>query len=209
MRTNHALALVAAVLGTLALLAGGTDARSSGGTNGLVTAIENGQDEIAPLTLAGWIMDGRDGVRIIDLRTADAFEAANVPTSENLALTELVGEDAVPGTTVVLYGDGARAGQAWALLRSKGQDARILRGGLGGWLRDVMSPVLPENAPPEAHEAFEETKVLSRYFGGTPRIGPAIEPLDLEALPIPGARGAASPPVEDAAAGIRRRGCAF
>lgn len=205
MSTNRALALIAAVLGSLALLAGGPE-RAALDPHRLAAAIQAGEDEIAPLTLARWIRAG-DGVRVVDLGPADAFAAGHVPTAVNVALDALVDEPASPGP-MVLYGGGLRVGQAWVLLRVQGRDARVLRGGLDGWVRDVMSPVLPENAPTEAHAAFEETKALSRWFGGTPRIGPAVTPLDPDALPIPGARGGGSaPPSEDAAAALRRRGC--
>ena len=205
MNTNRALALTAALLGSAALLAGDSE-RGSHDTRALAAAIQAGEDEIAPLTLARWIRGG-EAIRVVDLRRAEAFAAGHVPTAVNVGLVALVDEPASPATTV-LYGEDAKAGQGWVLLRAQGRDVRVLRGGLDGWVRDVMSPVLPENAPPEAHAAFEETKALSRWFGGTPRIGPAVIPLDPDALPIPGAgRGRNAPGSEDPAAALRRRGC--
>ena len=59
------------------------------------------------------------------------------------------------------------------------RDARVLRGGVLGWLDHVLSPVMPAGTPAE-RARFDSVAPLSRYFGGMPRVG---EPRPADADP--------------------------
>lgn len=191
------LGLGALALGATAAFAGSPYRRSNGRLDIAQTlqVIEDGGDHVSALQLAGWIRDQRPGLRVIDVRSADAFAAFAIPTAENIALPALVHADFAPTGLIVLYSEeGAHAGQAWVLLRALGvTNAFFIAGGLADWRDEVLSPVLAEDASPEARAAFTETAALSRYFGGSPRTGTAPE------------RRNGSP--EQSIAAIRRRGC--
>ena len=59
------------------------------------------------------------------------------------------------------------------MLRSLGlTNVYFLRGGLGEWLEDVMTPMLPNDATPAERDAFRKIAELSVYFGGHPGTGP-------------------------------------
>jgi hypothetical protein len=47
----------------------------------------------------------------------------------------------------------------------------FLRGGVNEWLEDVINPTLRANALAKDSIAFDGVSALSRYFGGTPRVG--------------------------------------
>jgi 3-mercaptopyruvate sulfurtransferase SseA len=78
---------------------------------------------------------------------------------------------------VILYSDGGiHSAQAWFLLKArKYHGVYILRGGLEEWKDAVLFPTLAENASPEEKTAFERTKGVSKFFGGTPRTGSSQE----------------------------------
>ncbi len=190
------LGIGALALGATAALAGNPYRRTDGRLDIAQTLqlIEDGGDHVSALQLAGWIKDGRPGLRVIDVRSPAEFAQFAIPTAENAPLEALVRTAFAPTGLVVLYSEGgAHAGQAWVLLRALGvTNAFFIAGGLTDWRDQVLSPVLPEDASPEARAAFADVAALSRYFGGSPSIGSP--------------RGADTSP-EASIAAIRRRGC--
>jgi hypothetical protein len=87
------------------------------------------------------------------------------------------------------------------LLRAAGvRNALFVPGGLADWRDEVISPVLPADAPPEQAAAFERAAELSRYFGGSPRIAAPGE-----SVTRPTELAEAGPPAQ--LARTRRRGC--
>ena len=149
----------------------------------LANAVEAEEDHVTAVELARWIRDRRAGLRVFDLRTPHEHESFHVPGAANVALTELVTMKFEPDETIVLVSEGGgHAAQGWVLLQAKGhRNVFFLRGGVGEWLDDVMNPV---NAPADVAE-------LSRYFGGTPRIGESQSP----------------PVAAERVKAMRRRGC--
>ncbi len=192
------LGIGALALGATAAFAGSPYRRTDGRLDIAQTLqlIENGGDHVSALQLAGWIRDGRPGLRVIDVRPAAEFAQFAIPTAENVPLEALIRTAFSPTGFVVLYSEGgAHAGQAWVVLRALGvTNAFFIAGGLADWRDEVLSPVLASGASPEAVKAFQETAALSRYFGGTPSIGTR-----------PSGDDDASPAASIAA--IRRRGC--
>jgi hypothetical protein len=75
--------------------------------------------------------------------------------------------------TLVVYGAGdGRAKAARQGLDEAGlAESYYLADGITEWLEDVMSPRLDPAASPEQLAAFGKAAELSRYFGGTPRLG--------------------------------------
>ena len=134
----------------------------------IARAIDEGSDHVSARQLAEWIRDRRPGLRVIDVRSPDAFRDYAIPTAENLPIDRLATSSFSPGQTIVLYSqEGAHAGQAWVMLRALGvTHAVFVPGGLVDWREEVLNPALPANASPAERARIAE---LSRYFGGTPR----------------------------------------
>jgi len=173
---GRALAAIALVFGLLAAVAGTPRPPVRGIIDVDATAlmIVKEQDHVDAADLGAWIRDRKPGLRVIDVRSAAEFDAYHVPAAENLPLERITRTTFAPADTVVLYSQGgAHAAQAWVLLRAIGlPHVYFLSGGLDEWLTDVMDPVLPEDATPAEKSAFASIADVSRYFGGTPHIGP-------------------------------------
>jgi hypothetical protein len=83
-------------------------------------------------------------------------------------------------------------------LRSRGDDASVLEGGVGAWIDEVLEPRLYLDATAADTAAYRRAVPVSRYFGGQPRAS-VPRPVDDGSKPAEGAA--------EAAARIRRRGC--
>ncbi|HEU4885018.1 MAG TPA: rhodanese-like domain-containing protein [Longimicrobium sp.] len=207
-RAHRLLAIAAATLGALALVAGGAGATRQGvDVVALAREVEAEADHVTARELAAWIRDGREGLRIVDVRTPAEFADYAIPTAENLSLTALTRAAIRPDETVVLYSEGgAHAAQGWFLLRARGvKRVYFLREGLYEWLTQVMTPVLPDGASAADRAAFDSAAELSRYFGGVPRAGggASVDGDASAALPGASAEGGSAAAVRR----VRRRGC--
>ena len=184
MTTPTRLALVAGLLGGLALFAGSPYLADHGRINpdGLAADIARGEDRIDPITLAAWIRDQRQGLRVIDLRSPGDYAEFHIPTAAVQTLESTLAAPFAASDTIVIYSDGsAAASQAWVLLKARTRAAvYYLRGGVGAWLDEVMAPAIASDAPAAERDAFARASELSRYFGGAPRV---IHPGDPEPLP--------------------------
>ena len=207
MTTPTRLALVAGLLGGLALFAGSPYLADHGRINvdGLAADIARGEDRIDPITLAAWVRDQRPGLRVIDLRSPDDYAAFHIPTATVQPLESTLASTFAASDTIVIYSDSsAPASQAWVLLKARTRAAvYYLRGGVGAWLDEVMAPTIASDAPTAGREAFARTSELSRYFGGAPRV---IHPGDPEPLP----RASDETPRAEMLAKVarmKRRGC--
>ncbi|HEX6749128.1 MAG TPA: rhodanese-like domain-containing protein [Longimicrobium sp.] len=202
---HRLLAGAAAVLALLAVAAGEPRNRSVD-VDRLARIVENEEDHVTALELAGWIRERKPGLRVIDVRGADDFAAYHLPRAENLSLTALTRAGFRPDETVVLYSEGGtHAAQGWFFLRASGVErVYFLRGGLYEWLAEVMNPALPANPTARQQAAFDSAAALARYFGGVPRTGVSAPPADdpYAALPSRAPSGEAA-----AVRRIRQRGC--
>jgi len=180
MSPTRGLAAAALVLGSLAAVAGqpAPVARGKVDVTHLASMIVNEQDHVDAIDLAHWIRERKPGLRVVDVRSPEAFSDYRVPGAENIPLDALTQAGFAPTDTVVLYsGGGAHAAQAWVLLRALGvRQVFFLSGGLDEWIDDVMEPLLPDDATPEETAAFAAVAEISRYFGGTPHTGPRPSP---------------------------------
>jgi rhodanese-related sulfurtransferase len=174
--TRRILAAVAALLGVLALFAG-SPYRARPVVD--VTAVE----------LAEWLRDRKPDLRIIDVRTEEQFDAYHLPRAERMDVDSLAATPFKPEETIVLVSGDERAAQAFG-----NRQVYVLRGGLHEWIDDVMNPTIAADASPAARAAFQRASVVSRYFGGVPRV--------VDKLPTP-----RRDDIVAAAAAVRRRGC--
>ncbi len=124
------------------------------------------EDEISAVELAEWIRARRTDLVVLDTRPEQALEADGLPGARLAADFEADTVD-----TVVLYGDK----QLTAALPLRGSPRRVLRlrGGIEGWNRDVLFPVIRSDASQRQKTEFASRAQLSRYFGGSPR---ALDP---------------------------------
>jgi len=184
MTTAPRLAVVAGLLGGLALFAGSPYLADQGrvNLNGLAADIARGEDRIEAIALAGWIRDQRPNLSVIDLRSPEDYAAFHIPTAVVQPLESTLGARFAASDTIVIYGDGsAAASQAWVLLKARTRAAVFyLRGGVGAWLDEVMAPTIASDAPAAERAAFARISELSRYFGGAPQV---IHPGDPKPLP--------------------------
>ncbi len=171
--TPRSLFMAAAVLAFLALMVD-IGERQEGDLHGR----GRGRGRIDAVTLAGWLRDRRPDLFIADIRSAEAWEQYHVPRAKSLTMNELRSwADSVKqgpaSVTLVIYGAGdGRAKAARQGLAGAGfAESYYLADGITDWLDDVMSPRLDTAASPEELAAFEKAAELSRYFGGTPRLG--------------------------------------
>lgn len=153
------LAAAAAILGVLALFAG------------KVSAIQS----VAPVELAEWIRDRKPHLRIVDRRTQAEFDEYHLPRAERLTSSTTFAPD---DTIVLVAGGSVRA-----------RNVYVLRGGVQAWIDEVMNPTITADAQPSTRAAYERASIVSRYFGGVPRV--------VDKLPA----------AHTNAAAVRRRGC--
>jgi hypothetical protein len=170
--TNQKLAVLALVLGVVALFARvDSGSRVSLDTRELASIIEKEDDHVTVSELAAWIIEGRSDYRLVDLRSAGEYSTYHIPTAENLTPSALVEAPFEPTEKIVLYSEGGiHASQAWMLMRAKGFRAvYTLKGGLDEWKEEVLFPVLAADATPQAKARFERAAAVARFFGGAPR----------------------------------------
>lgn len=169
MNHRRVLAILALVAGAAAVVAGGP--APLGRVRQVAVLAARGEGRIAAVDLARRIRARETGLRVIDLRPAEAFALMSVPGAVSGSLDSLVGSVPEPGQTLVVYGDGAFPAQAWVLLTLAGHQAHYLGGGLDAWESAIINPVLPAQ-PTDAESArWIEVAELSRYFGGFPMTG--------------------------------------
>jgi rhodanese-related sulfurtransferase len=186
------------LLGILAAFAGSPERSRNAriDVSTLASEVEHEADHVTALELAQWIRERRAGLRVIDIRSTSEFEAFHVPTAERIPLTDLTRTPFRSNETIVLYSEGgAHAAQGWVFLRALGYErVYFLRGGLYEWLDQVMNASIPEAASDSVRKEFARVADLSRYFGGSPRMG---APRSAESvIPIP---------VRDSASALRTK----
>ena len=208
--TPHRLMAGAAALLALLAVAAGEPGQQTGtvDVDRLARIVENEEDHVTALELARWIRQRKPGLRVVDVRGADDYEAYHLPRAENLALTALPRAGFRPDETIVLYSEGGtHAAQGWFFLRARGlEHVYFLRGGLYEWLTEVMNPTLPSNPTPAQQAAFDSAAALGRYFGGVPRIGVTMPQGDDVAAELP-SRSPGAGGTTAAVRRIRQRGC--
>ncbi len=140
------LACAAALLGVAALFAGSP------------YRARRAVAEVSPIELAEWIRDRKPELRVIDPRPATEFDDYHLPRAENVVSPASAAFK--PTETIVLVaGDG----------QGIDHQVYVLRGGIRGWIDEVMSPTITANASPAANRAYQRASIVSRYFGGVPR----------------------------------------
>lgn len=170
---HRVLAILALVLGGGAALSGDPRARGYVDVAQLARIVEREDDHVTAIELADWIKSRRPRLRIVDLRTAPEYDSLHIPGAERIAIDSLDQAHFSPSETIILYSEGGgHSAQAWVFLRALGYpNVFFLKGGVHEWVGEVLSPGLPIDATDGERRRFAKASALSRYFGGSPRIG--------------------------------------
>ena len=187
---RRVLGATAAILGVLALFAGEAPERSADGSSAGPPPARRQLSAPAsrwrysrraagatlePVELAEWIRDRKPHLRVVDVRSELEFDEYHLPRAERLTSSTTFAPD---DTVVLVAGGSVRA-----------RNVYVLRGGVQAWIDEVMNPTIAADAPPSVRAAYQRASIVSRYFGGVPRI--------VDKLPATRANANA----------VRRRGC--
>ena len=164
---ERALAVVAAVGGVLAVIAG-TPTRPTRGSvdvTELARIVEHEEDHVTAAELAAWIRDAKPRLRVLDIRADSEFAEFHIPGATRVPLAEIARMPLDSAATYVLYSEGGtHAAQGWFLLRARGvKNVFFLRGGLYEWLEQVMNPQVASTTPRAQRDSI---RALTLWFGG-------------------------------------------
>jgi uncharacterized protein len=190
---NRRLALAALALGVIAVFARPmTGTTATFNTQEVALGMQRGDQWMQPRELADAIIKGTEDLRLIDVSDEGAFASYHVPGAENVPVAGLVSAGLARTEKIVLCSsDGSEAAQAWVLLRGSGfNGARVLRGGIEGWKREVLFPVLKAGSTSSEQQENARFTAISARFGGTPRTaadaqGGAVTAAVLPAIGMP------------------------
>lgn len=118
---------------------------------------------------------------LIDVRSADEFEAYHIPGAINVPIDNILADEwagyfAQMAKMNVLYSNGnSKATEAWMLLRQKGYKSNyVMQGGMNYWAETIMNPEKPASTSPDD----EIAKYNFRKAAGGVLGGGAIAPAD-------------------------------
>lgn len=167
---NKKLALIAIMLGLVALFAGdpygGTTIKVNEKDIALSTV--GNSDKVSVTELADWIIKDKSDFELVDLRSEEKFNEYTIPGSQCIPLPQISSSDLLRNQKIVLFSDDdVAASQAWFILKSKNyKGVYILDGGLNSWKEKVLFPKAPVNAGKDELVEFEKIKEVAKYFGG-------------------------------------------
>lgn len=167
---NKRLALIAIILGLVALFAGdpygGTTIKVN--EKDLVLSTVGNADKVLVTDLADWIIKGKSDFELIDLRSEDKYNEYTIPGSQSIPLPQISSSDLLRNQKIVLFSDDdVASSQAWFILKTKKyKGVYILDGGLEAWKEKVLFPKAPVNDSKDDLAEFEKMKEIAKYFGG-------------------------------------------
>lgn len=171
---NKKLALIAVVLGIVAIFAGDPYGGTTLKVNEKEIALSTvgNSDKIQVTELADWIIKGKADFELIDLRPENKFNEYSIPGARNIPLEQIPSSDLLRNQKIVLLADdNVAAAQAWFILKSKKyKGVYILDGGLEAWKDKVLFPKAPANPSKEELAKFEKMKEVAKYFGGQAQV---------------------------------------
>jgi hypothetical protein len=171
---NKRFAAAAFILGLLAVIAGSPYRIDEGRAKDLLKIIRNEEDHVSAEEVGRWIMERKSGLRVVDVRDPQDFDAYHIPSALNIPLDSLLDAGLSKNETIVLYSEGGiHAAQAWLLMKAQGyQKVYSLKGGLEEWMDVIIHPTISNNPSQEERASFEKNREMTRYFGGRPSILP-------------------------------------
>lgn len=173
------------------------DARSSLFEEGLLGAVDAGEDHIDPEELADRLLAGDREILLVDVRPPEEHAAFHLPGAINLELPQLV-EGLAPWRnrgTIVLYSNGmTHPAQARdALARLGFENVVFLTDGLAGFFERCLKPVSLRSVP-SSPELAERVRAWRAFFLGGGAAPPGTVPPGTPLPPsVPPGTGAAIP----------------
>jgi rhodanese-related sulfurtransferase len=204
--TNQRLALLAIVLGAVAIAAKPSrEGRVTLSPTELGLTVQREADQVSVRALADDLVKGQAPFRVIDVRGETAFNAYHLPTAENIPVATLATADLPRNERILLYGeDDVHAAQAWFLLKAKGYRAVYrLRGGLTAWNDEVLRPLLSDATTAEQRRDNEQRAAVAASFGGAPRAASGVTSPAPAPPPLAAAVPAAQAPALNMPAGAK------
>ena len=131
--------------------------------------------------LADWIIQKDPSLRLVDVRSHEAYDAFTLPGALNIPISEMLTPDNQEFmdcrryNIVFFSNDDLMAEQAWLIGRRKACKSRyILKGGLNEWTATILDSEEPgELASAEELELHEFRKAARQYFiGGSDELEP-------------------------------------
>lgn len=128
-------------------------------------------DRVSVEELAGWLIEGREDFKLIDLRSAEDFDKGHIAEAENIPITQLVSADVLGGLPtdrmVIVYSNGSEnAAKAAVMLRLSGIDGHLLTGGFNAWHKRILNPEISAEALDGESLQVSEQRAYSCYFVG-------------------------------------------
>lgn len=134
-----------------------------------------------PMTVADWIIQGRNDFLLVDLRGKSAFDAKHIPGAIQLEQDKVDDERVVASfpdyKTLVFYdASGQVKPEQLAPVFQRGLHVMVLQGGFEGWEQQVLT------APEEADGPAAAKRVaVSKYFRGESALGTPKELKEISA----------------------------
>ena len=192
---------------TLALTGSPQKKTAISSTEELADIVFNGNEMLTPMELADWLYSDLPGVTVVDVRPREMYMEYALSGSVNIPFRTLMtkeGLNQLPkyDRIVLVCGDGANAAKAWVVLRSRGYDAYILKGGLNAWVDQILTS--PEEGKPVNNQDLtvaQKVRALREHLmGGS--LGTISEtPPETAPAPPPVAAPTASPRKKKVAGG--------
>ena len=159
------------VLSIVSMAACGPSDRSDPSLADVAQAAARQDDRVSVEELAGWLIEGREDFKLIDLRSAEDFDKGRIAEAENIPITQLVSADVLNGLPtdrmVIVYSNGSEnAAKATVMLRLSGIDGHLLTGGFNAWHQRILNPEISAQAVNGESLQVSEQRAYSCYFVG-------------------------------------------
>lgn len=144
----------------------------------IAQTIDSREDQIDPVTLSDWIIQGRKDYLLVDIRPVVEFERGHIKTAGNIPMEQLLErsnlEELPEEKMIIIYSNGgSHAAQAWLVMNAAGFDALVLEGGFNYWNQMVMNPKAPSVGAADDEILRYQTRVaVSNHFGGATGAAP-------------------------------------
>lgn len=189
LNSNKKLALIAIILGIIAIFGGNpnNDKKVSFNSKNLALMIDKKVDRISVIELAEKIIENKADFRLIDLREKSDFDKYHIPLAECYRVTNFNSIDLPRNLQYfIISNSDVISGQAWTLLKARGYKAvSIVCGGTNAWKNKILFPSLASNASEDEIAQFERIKEISKYFGGKPQTGVSVTASDNLTMDMP------------------------
>jgi len=130
------------------------------------------QDDRASVEdVAGWLVEGREDFKLIDVRMPEDFESGSIGDAENIPIAQLVTPDVLSrlptDRMVIVYSNGSEnSAKAAVMLRLSGIDAHLLTGGYNAWQSRILNPDISADELNGESLEVSTQRALSCYFVG-------------------------------------------